>query len=224
MRKINLYLPLFLLFFSSLSADLTWAESNKSAVSFFKTKKKSKTKSYQFNRYENLISGTAAFLIGNIGYMSSDSSVLKVTYSGVQTIGVINIGRSVYKIHSPSVEGSFEKLVTNKSVKGYSKEQVAQHLLEIYAKEERAKRLSLFYSSSILALQYIFNAVVYDSPGQLENTYIFLGGVNSIVAIYSALFKSDYEKHYFGDNFDISPFANLSPKSPTYGLKLTYHF
>jgi len=209
--------------FSSFTV-IAKSESKLSAVEFFKSNTKTKAKKYQFNRYENLISGTAAFLIGNIGYMTSDSSVLKVTYSGVQTIGIINIGRSIYKMHSPSVEKSFEGLVTNKKVKGYSKEEVGQHLIKIYAQEDRAKRLSLFYSSSILALQYMFNAIVYDSPDQLENTYIFLGGVNSIVAVYSALFKTNYEKHYYGDDFDISPFAFSDRTENRYGLALTYRF
>lgn len=196
----------------------------KDPVQFFKLKNKNKTKKYQFNKYENLISGTAAFLIGNIGYMASDSSVLKVTYSGVQTIGIINIGRSIYKIHSPSIENRFESLVTDPKVNSYTKKEVGNHLIEIYAKEERAKRLSLFYSSSILALQYMFNSLVYDSPDQLENTYIFLGGVNSIIAIYSALYKGDYERHYFGNDFDLSPFASVQPNGNTYGLSLTYNF
>ncbi len=200
------------------------AASNKSPVEFFKDKNKGQSKKYRFNKYENLISGTAAFLIGNVGYIASDSSVLKITYSGVQTIGIINIGRAIYKIHSPSIEKRFESLVTNKSVKSYSKDEVGNHLIEIYAKEERAKRLSLFYSSAILSLQYMFNSFVYDSPGQLENTYIFLGGVNAVIAVYNGLYKGDYEKYYFGNELDLSPFAVLRNGHEAYGLSLTYNF
>ncbi len=196
----------------------------KSAISFFIEKNKQAKKEYQFNRYENLISGAAAFLIGNVGYMASDSEVLKISYSGIQTIGLVNIGRAIYKIHSPSINKRFEKFVTDKKVDNYSRLDVANELIDIYAREDRAKRLSLFYSSAILSFQYYLNALVFDTPASLESSYLFLGGVNTIVAIYSALYKTDFEKELFGDNFDINPFITGNKSPDGAGLAITIKF
>lgn len=200
-----------------------FALSEQEAVNFFKTNK-NKNENYTFNKYEGLISGFTAFVIGNIGYLSSDNSVLKLTYSGIQTIGIINIGRGVYDLNNSSLDKRFEELVTNKNVKSYSKSEVALNLIEIYAYEQRAKRLALFYSSSILSLQYFLNAVVFDSPGQLKNTYIFLGGVNTIIAFYSGFYKGSYESTYFGNGFDLNPFLAQIDNLPVVGLGLSFNF
>ncbi|MBF0314175.1 MAG: hypothetical protein HQK52_12220 [Oligoflexia bacterium] len=106
---------------------------------------------------------------------------LKVAYTGIQTIGIINIGRSIYRINSPSIEGSFYELLSNKEKMQYTSPELAGHLLQIFAQEERAKRVALFYSSS------------------------FLSGVNAIIAIYSAFYKGNYEKYYYGPKIDIRP-------------------
>ena len=199
-------------------------ETKKSSIDFFKEKNKKIKSEFRFNRYENLISGLTAFTIGNIGYITSNSEVLKLTYSGIQTIGLINIGRSIYKMHSPSINKRFEKFVTDENVNSYSRKDVADELVDIYGREDRAERLSLFYSSSILAAQYFLNTLVYETPEALESTYLFLGGVNTIVAIYSALYKSDYEKHLFGDDLDLNPFFFGNSEQQLLGLNMTYRF
>lgn len=193
-------------------------------IEFFVEKEAAKPEKYTFNEYENIISGGAAFLIGNVGYMLTDSTVLGLTYSAVQTIGVINIGQGIYKMNSPSVERSFKDLLTNDKVKGYSKKRLAGHLIKIFGQESRAKRLALFYSSSLLAAQYTLNATVYDSSGKLKNVYIFLGGVNAIIAAYSAFSKSEYEEYLFGKDIDLNPFALTTGGNSTYGAMLTFHF
>lgn len=193
-------------------------------IEFFVEKEAAKPDKFTFNQYENIISGGAAFLIGNVGYMLTDSTVLGLTYSAIQTIGVINIGQGIYKMNSPSVERSFKELLTNEEVKGYSKKRLAGNLVTIFGKESRAKRLALFYSSSLLAAQYTLNATVYESSGKLKNVYIFLGGVNAIIAAYSAFSKSEYEEYLFGEDIDLNPFAFSSGQGSTYGATLTYSF
>ncbi len=193
-------------------------------IEFFVEKEAAKPEKYTFNEYENIISGGAAFLIGNVGYMLTDSTVLGLTYSAIQTIGVINIGQGIYKMNSPSVERSFKDLLTNDQVKGYTKKRLAGHLVTIFGQESRAKRLALFYSSSLLAAQYTLNATVYDSSGKLKNVYIFLGGVNAIIAAYSAFSKSEYEEYLFGEGIDLNPFAFNQGQDSTFGAMLTFHF
>lgn len=217
-------LSLLIVVFSSDSFAKVEKNNKKSSIDFFKEKNKKNKSDFRFNRYENLISGITAFTIGNLGYITSNSEVLKLTYSGIQTIGLINIGRSIYKMHSPSINKRFEKFVTDESVKNYSRQDVANELVDIYGREDRAKRLSLFYSSSILAAQYFLNTLVYETPEALESTYLFLGGVNTIVAIYSALYKSDYEKHLFGEDFDLNPFFFGNTKENLVGLNLSMRF
>lgn len=193
-------------------------------IQFFVKQSNNKGKGYSFNEYENLISGLAAFAIGNVGYLASDSASLKLAYSGIQTIGIINIGKGVYLMNSSNVEKSLARLMTNKNVKGYSKSRLSSELIKIYAKDERAKRLSIFYSSSFLTFQYLLNATVYDSPKKVENIYIFLAGINAMIAGYTGFFKSDYEKHYYGESFDIQPFAYQRDSAFNAGLSLSYSF
>jgi hypothetical protein len=217
MKNILYSITIFFFIFSAK------AESKPDAMTFFKNQQQSKEKSFYFNQYEHLISGLAAFTIGNIGYLTTKSSVLKVTYTGIQTIGIINIGQGIYKLNTGSFEESFYQKLSKKSAKeSFSKEQVASTVIDVFAKELRAKRLSIFYSSSFLAAQYAVNALVYDSPDRLKNIYIFLSGINAIVATYMALNKSDYEAFKYGDGLDLSPFAYNTGDGGEWGLNLSY--
>jgi hypothetical protein len=67
---------------------------------------------------ETIFSGVIAFVIGNVGFYTTKSSVLKLGYSGVQTIGIINVGRGIYDVNSPSMEAElyhFLQLVIQKN-------------------------------------------------------------------------------------------------------------
>ncbi len=180
-------------------------------VRFFKQQAEKKEEKFYFNKYETLLSGTLAFAIGNIGYYTTNSYILKLGYSGVQTIGVINFGRGLYNLNSPNIENELSKLLSNKEKATIDKNFLSLKLIEINAREERAKRVSLFYSSSLLSFQYLLNAFVGDTPKELRNIYVFMAGINSLIAGYSSLSKSEYEKYYFGDNLDISPTVSLLP-------------
>ncbi len=194
------------------------------SIEFFMEEARKERSTFYFNEYEHMISGLAAFAIGNIGYLATDSAVLKLAYSGIQTIGIVNLGRGVYQRNSPSIKNSFSKMLTNKKLKGYTKPRLARELIKILAQEERAKRLSLFYSTSFLTLQYLMNATIYDSPARVKNIYIFLAGINAIVAGYSSFYKSNYEKFYFGDSIDLNPFIVSLPDQTNFGLTLTINF
>lgn len=195
-----------------------------SSLDFFLNKSKHQEKKYVFNEYENIISGSAAFIIGNIGYLTSEGSVLKLTYTAIQTIGIINIGEGIYKANKPSVKSGFYHLLSNEKNKTISKDKIADSIMQTFAAEERAKRLSLFYSSALLSFQYFLNATIYDSPGNLKNIYIFLGGVNAIIASYSALYKKENETFYYGNNLDIYPFALKLKEQDLFGLNLAMSF
>ncbi len=212
------FLGLFLLFFSHSGMATSSSDSD-----FLLKQNKDQKEDYTFTPMENAISGFAAFSIGNIGYFSSKSSTLKMVYTGIQTIGIINIGKGIYQSQSPSLKKGFYQLVNNKQSPTISKEELAKELIRINAQEERAKRLALFYSSTFLTAQYTLNATLGSPPGRLKNAYFFLAGVNALIALYSGPFKRDYEKHYYGDSFDINPFA-YQDKGITSGLALSYNF
>ncbi|MBF0298100.1 MAG: hypothetical protein HQK51_05230 [Oligoflexia bacterium] len=195
---------------NTINITNTPTDSKIDSTNFFVQQNANIEKKYLFNPYEKIISGVAAFLIGNIGYYTSSSSVLKVAYTGIQTVGIINISRSIYAANSPSLEKSFYNLMTNPTVESYSKKDLSINLLQIFAQEERAKRVALFYGSTFITAQYAINAFVYKSPGNLKNIYIFLGGVNALVAIYSAFYKGNYEKYYYGNSIDIKPFISTT--------------
>ncbi len=221
--KYHLLLSMLLIFV--LMSEKSYAAKDNDATSFYIKKNNEAESQFQYNQYEDLISGGAAFVIGNVGHLLSDSSFLKLSYAAIQTIGIINIGQGIYKIKLSNADVSFYRMLTDKKTKTYTKEEIAEHLLEISAKESRAKRLSIFYSSMLLSTQYLINVTVYDSAEKIKNIYYFLGGINLIIASYMALYKSDSEKYFFGDNIDLSPFVYQQDRSNlSYGAIVSYHF
>lgn len=230
---MKIYTKFICIFLSILLFNLSvFAESKKlkkkridPRIEFFLKSTKNQENKYSFNQYEHIISGVGAFVIGNLGYLLTDSTPLKIAYSGIQTIGIINIGQGVYQRNSPDMKKSFYKLLTTKKVRTYSKPLLAKNLIKIFAMEERAKRLSLFFSTGFLSFQYLLNATVYDSPDRVKNIYIFFSGINAIVATYSALYKSDYESQYFGKQIDINPLAfRDSQGNNTFGAMISLTF
>lgn len=167
-------------------------------LQFLKQEASKSKKKYRYNKYESMISGSLAFLAGNIGYFSTDSVSLKVAYSGIQTIGIINVGKGVYDYHRPVFDK--ELYLAVKKQKNISNE-----IIEIFAKEERAKRLAMFWRSSLLSVQYFANAYFDDADESLRDIYKFLGGVNLIVVGYASFYKGKYESYYYDNKITLSP-------------------
>lgn len=163
-------------------------------------------KRYRFNEYEDIISGLAAFTIGNIGWFAANSDSLKVAYSIVQTIGLINVGKGIYNLYRPNAEREYYNLIKNQKEHGDDQQNyLSEGIIKIIATEKRAQRLSLFYTSSLLSAQYAINVFLDDTPEDVENIFYFLGGVNLIIAGYSYLVVDKYEKYYF-QNKDIKSY------------------
>ncbi|HLE09703.1 MAG: hypothetical protein A2504_02155 [Bdellovibrionales bacterium RIFOXYD12_FULL_39_22] len=200
------------------------SDSNSRAILFYENQYQNSKRPFKYNQYENIISGGMAFLVGNFGYIYSESSFTKISYAAIQTIGIINVGRGIYKLTSPDVDASFYKLLTDDNVDNYSKSSIAQHLLEISAKEARARRLYIFYSTSLLATQYFINALIYKSTEKVKNTYLFLGGINVIIAGYAAINKNNSEEYFFGSQLDLAPFAYSGNDDSGAGAMFSYRF
>lgn len=200
------------------------ASAKESASDFFLKEAKLKEKVYRFNPYETIFSGAIAFVIGNVGFYTTKSSILKLGYSGIQTIGIINVGRGIYNVNSPSIEGELHGFLTKDSSTGISKEALSVKLIRIFAQEERSKRMALFYGSSLLTVQYLVNSFVGNTQPELKKIYLFMGGVNFIIASYSATSKSNYEKKVYGNDFDIRPIFTATDKEAVGGAVLTYSF
>ncbi len=181
-------------------------------------------KKYRYNEFEDIISGAAAFVVGNIGFFSVDSKVLKLGYSGIQTIGIVNIGKGIYDYYRPLVKAQQQSMLKNyqSSDKKSTMEYFSKEILKTLAQEERAKRLSLFYGSTLLTVQYGINVSFGNTPKSLKNIYYFLGGVNAIVALYTYFFPSKIEEFIY-QNRSVNLFAGLSETNiPT--LNLTWNF
>ena len=209
----------FLLF--SITANASQPET---ASDFFLKEAKFKQKVYRFNPYETIFSGVIAFVIGNVGFYTSNSSILKLGYSGIQTIGIINVGHGVYDVNSPSMEGELHNILSKDKKPEISKEFLSLKLIHIFAQEERAKRMALFYGSSLLTVQYFTNSFVGKTPIELKKVYLFMGGVNLIIATYSGLYKGAYEKKIYGNEFNIQPVFTATEKEAIGGAMLTYSF
>lgn len=166
----------------------------RSAYEFLKDKSKKQRPVATFNQYEDIISGSLAFVIGNVGYFTTDSSPLKLAFSGVQTVGIIGVGHGIYDYYYPHFETRLLELLNKKKM---TKGDLAGGYVELLGEMDRAKRISLLWSSSLLTMQYAINAFLSNDGGQdLKDIYLFLGGVNAIVATYSFFFKTDYEEYY----------------------------
>lgn len=165
-----------------------------SAYKFLKEKSEASKPTYEFNKYEDILSGSIAFAIGNIGYFTTNSSALKIAYSGVQTVGIIAVGHGIYDYYYPHFESRLLSLLSQKKM---TRGQLSHGYVGLLGEMERAKRLSLLWSSSLLTLQYGLNSFIGDDvPTDLKDIYLFLGGVNAIIATYSFFYVSDYENYY----------------------------
>ena len=165
-----------------------------SAYEFLKQKSKENKPTAIFNQYEDIISGSLAFVIGNVGYFTTDSSTLKLAFSGVQTVGIVGVGHGIYDYYYPHFETRLLELLSKKQM---SRGQLADGYVGLLGEMDRAKRVSLLWSSSLLTMQYALNAFISeDVPQDMKDIYLFLGGVNAIVASYSYFYKTDYEEYY----------------------------
>lgn len=169
-------------------------KNDQSAYEFLKRKSEESRPTAKFNEYEDIISGSIAFAIGNIGYFTTDSSTLKIAYSGVQTVGIIAIGHGIYDYYYPHFETRLLNLLSKKKL---TKGQLSDGYISLLGEMQRAKRLSLLWSSSLLTVQYGLNSFLGDDiPSDMKDIYLFLGGVNAIIAVYSYYNISDYEQYY----------------------------
>ncbi len=193
------------------------------AKDFLKRKSTETRPETKFNEYEDIISGSLAFVIGNVGYFTTESSTLKIAYSGVQTVGIVAIGHGIYDYYYPHFES---RLLTLLNKKKLTKNGLADGYVSLLGEMNRAKRLSILWSSSLLTAQYALNAFVSkDVPQDLKDIYLFLGGVNAIIAVYSYFNTSDYEQYYLkrrGPQVGLI----LAPEShgTRSGLQLTYQW
>lgn len=164
------------------------------AYKFLQKKSFENKKTYISNEYEDIISGTLAFAIGNIGYFTTTSATLQVAYSGVQTVGIISIGSGIHDYYYPHFE---TRLLESLRKKKITRSEMANDYVSLLGEMDRAKRLSLLWSSSLLTAQYALNAfLAKDISSDLKDIYLFMGGVNAIVAAYSYFHRSDYESYY----------------------------
>ena len=187
-----------------------------SALKMIEAQAAENKKSYLFNEYEEIISGGLSLLIGTIGYFSTSSKVLKIAYSGVQSISIITIGTGIHDYYKPNSEESLFSLTKriSKIKKSNQAVAIADNHIRQKGEADRALRYSLMAGSGLLTLQYASNALI-DSPQKdLKNIYYFLGGANLIIFAYSLLSKSDYEQ-YLVDN----PSLKMTSLGPLFDFK-----
>jgi hypothetical protein len=184
----------FLIFFMLCFSQVVLAENGKSAYAFLKKKSLESKPKHEFNQYEDIISGSLAFVIGNVGYFTTNSSTLKIAYSGVQTVGIVAVGHGIYDYYYPHFESRLLALLSEKKM---TRGKLSNGYISLLGEMDRAKRLSLLWSSTLLTLQYGLNSFVgKDIPSDMKDIYLFLGGVNAIIATYSYFYKTDYEQYY----------------------------
>lgn len=147
---------------------------------------------YRFNQYETIISGAMAFLVGNVGFYTTSSETLRLAYSAVQTVGIITVGQGIYDYYSPDQDRDMLKLLKQKKL---TRSHMADGFISMLGQEERAKRLALLSGSGLLVVQYLANAYLSDVPRDIRDLYLFMGGVNVIIAGHSYFSRGKYERY-----------------------------
>jgi hypothetical protein len=165
---------------------------------FLRKKASEGSTTFRFNRYERIIAGGVALVTGTVGFFSTENRVLSYAYSGVQTIGIISVGEGIYDLHKVNFEKEIvdvnlpSKKITTNNLKNY----FSYKYINYKAKEDYAFRVSLLATTSLLSLQYFSNALFKGekSTNDLEKVYLFLGGVNLVIAAHSYFYRSDFER------------------------------
>ena len=211
-------MKVIILFLSIVFTINTYASSEKVSLKFLKKEASKSSKKYRFNKYESMISGSIAFLAGNIGYHSTESVSLKVAYSGIQTIGIVNVGQGVYDYYRPLFDRELYIAIRKKK-------DISSSVIKLFAQEEKAKRMQLVWRSSLLATQYFANAYLGNTEENLKDIYTFLGGVNLIVLGYSLFYKDKYEEFYYQETItSITPSLFKQEDSIATGIRFSYLF
>ena len=179
-------LVILILSFETRAADLD----------FFKIQAEKAKASQSDYKYEDLIAGGAAFVLGNIGFFTTDSTPLRVSYSLVQTIGILNISDGIYQMNNPSRDEYYYQMFRQYPAKQNRDKDLryfSRNLIAITAKNDRAVRIARFYRSTLLTAQYLINTVDRRTSEDLKDIYYFMAGINVITAAYSYFARSNYE-------------------------------
>lgn len=187
----------FLAFTLSFSAF-----ANKHALPYLREEVQKTERPWRYNQYETIISGAAAFVVGNVGFFTTNSDTLKIAYSGVQTVGIITVGQGIYDYYRPNYDRSMLSLLEQKEL---NRGKIADGVVSMLGQEERAQRLALLWGSGLLVTQYLANAYLSDVPSDVRDIYLFLGGVNVIIAGHSYFSRGKYER-YLDQKVSWSPF------------------
>ena len=182
---------LVLLLLLGLSAPAARGQ-HKSALPYLRDEVRRTELPYRYNEYETIISGAAAFVVGNVGFFTTNSDTLKIAYSGVQTVGIITVGQGIYDYYRPNFDRDMLTLLEEKTL---TRGRIADGVVSMLGREERAQRLALLWGSGLLVTQYAANAYLSDVPGDIRDIYLFLGGVNVIIAGHSYFTRGKYERY-----------------------------
>jgi len=176
----------------TITFALPAAAQEKSALPYLRAEVGRTERPWKYNQYETIVSGAAAFVVGNVGFFTSQSDTLKVAYSGVQTVGIITVGQGIYDYHKPNFDRDMLVLLEEKKL---TRGRIADGVVSMLGQEERAQRLALLWGSGLLVTQYTANAYLSDVPGDIRDIYLFLGGVNVIIAGHSYFSRGKYERY-----------------------------
>jgi hypothetical protein len=107
---------------------------------------------------EELAGGIAALSIGLYGYYFDDRGVaLRAVYAAAQTIGVLQIGESIYNANKPSIPLTTEEQLQQLENKQGSTADLREALGRAYRQDRLASSKKLAYASAILAVLYSIN-------------------------------------------------------------------
>ncbi len=88
----------------------------------------------------------------------------------------------IYDYYYPHFETRLLELLNKKQM---SRGELANGYLALLGEMDQARRVSVLWSSSLLTMQYALKAFVSQDISQdMKDIYLFLGGVNAIIATF----------------------------------------
>jgi hypothetical protein len=187
-------LLLLLILSSSLQAKQKRLKKSKAAHILVEQLKLEGERKYRYNPYENIFSGTISFLVGTVGYYSSNALDLKLVYALTQSIGVVTTGYGIHDYYAPRWNHELQQTLSGVHRSRNPRNFIAKRTINFLSAEHEAKNRSIMMTSGMLVISNSANILIDEPPNSLKNIFYFIGGVNLIIFLHSLFNDGPYSK------------------------------
>jgi hypothetical protein len=138
----------------------------------------------QFRGSSEIWTGGLALLSGLVGDAMTKDPLEKGVYSIFQSIGIASIGLGLYDMQIGSQDRKFHELLTstNDAISIEDKTQLVRKYSWVEKKYDKKDKSIKIVTFSLIAITQLYNSTRVTNAS-VKNTMMFLGAVNSLVAL-----------------------------------------